>query len=692
MKHDKRVYERPRAGSRTLLSSGVAGLLAGVVASALMSVSAPVFAADPTVTVLDAREAFRKKDRNRLGALRAAAVGEKHLLAPWVDYWDLNVRLSTVQVDEVDAFYKRWPGSYVEDRLRNDWLLELGRRRDFKALALDYPRFRMNDDREVVCYALLADRLAGKEVRVAARDAWFAQRDADEGCNMLATTLYEAKEFGPADAWRRARIAIDSNRPRAARQAGFLISPSTAAEVGELADNPSRYLAKRKPSADRQSQELATLALIRLAATDTDAAASQLNGAWQETLRPELAAWAWAAIGKQAALKLSAAAPTYYQQAALLSAKGGSANIDWADDTLAWKARAALRANNGAPRWQQVMQAINAMNPSEQKDSTWVYWKARALAALSKDSADAAGMQAQSQELLASIAGQYHFYGSLAAEELGRPITMPPAPAPLTPAEREAAAREPGLVRALLLLQLNLRSEANREWNFTLRGMDDRALLAAAQIGCDRELWDRCINTSDRTRNEIDMNQRFPTPFKREVLARTKEIGLDPAYVYGLIRQESRFITDARSGVGASGLMQVMPATARWTAKKIGMIFTQDMITDRDVNIKIGTSYLKLVLDDLSGSQPMAAAAYNAGPGRPRKWREGPRLEPAIWMENVPFSETRDYVKKVASNATFYAAVLTSPVPAQAPSLKARLGRSIGPREGNQPPPDTELP
>jgi soluble lytic murein transglycosylase len=158
--------------------------------------------------------------------------------------------------------------------------------------------------------------------------------------------------------------------------------------------------------------------------------------------------------------------------------------------------------------------------------------------------------------------------------------------------------------------------------------------------------------------------------------------------VYGLIRQESRFVTDARSGVGAHGLMQVMPATARWTARKLGMAgFTPDQLAERDTNIAIGTGYLKLVLDDFGGSMPMAAAAYNAGPSRPRAWRNGPMLEGAAWAETVPFQETRDYVKKVLSNTTFYAALLTG----QPQSLKARLG-TIGPRDASQPAPNTELP
>jgi len=147
-------------------------------------------------------------------------------------------------------------------------------------------------------------------------------------------------------------------------------------------------------------------------------------------------------------------------------------------------------------------------------------------------------------------------------------------------------------------------------------------------------------------------------------------------------------VMDARSGVGASGLMQFMPATARWTARKIGLAFTPDLINDRDINLRIGTGYLKLVLDDVDGSQTMAAAAYNAGPSRLRRWREGPALEPAVWAENIPFNETRDYVKKVLSNATYYSVLLSG----QAPSLKERLGPPIGPRAANAPVVDKDLP
>jgi soluble lytic murein transglycosylase len=309
-----------------------------------------------------------------------------------------------------------------------------------------------------------------------------------------------------------------------------------------------------------------------------------------------------------------------------------------------------------------------------------VYWRARAALASNPNEAQRQAAL-QSLRAIASVRG---FYEQLALEETGQAIALPAKPNPLTFTEKAAASANMGLQRALYAIGMGLRSEGNREWNYTTNlhtpgGMSDRELLAAADWACQRQVWDRCINTSDRTQGTIDMEQRFPTPLRDTVLRKAKAVGLDPAYVYGLIRQESRFVTDARSGVGATGLMQVMPATARWTAKKIGLTsFTVEQLNDHEVNVAIGTGYLKLVLDDFGGSMPMAAAAYNAGPSRPRSWRNGPVLEAAIWAENIPFLETRDYVKKVLANTTNYAAVLTG----QPQSLKARLG-SVGPKAAN---------
>jgi len=544
--------------------------------------------------------------------------------------------------------------------------LVLGQRRDWGTFMSEYPKFRMNDDRTVRCYALLTDYNSG-DLDVAGRveEFWLAQRDAEEGCAAAADQQLKAGKLKPHTAWLRARLGMENDRLRIATQAIGLLNPDWAVTVGTIYANPARYLDDKFTALRPRTKELVTLALIRLAIADPEAAATEADKLrWKTQLTQEERSWVWGVIGKRAAQKLSDGAMAYFMN--------GQDKL-MQDDHLAWKVRAALRVGN----WTQVAAATAAMSETQRKESTWVYWRARALLNLAQNEAD----RAEPARLLESIASTRGFYEQLALEELGQRVVAPERPLPLTEEEKEAALQDPGLNRALYAIAIGLRSEGVREWNYTTNlhargGMDDRSLLAAADLACQREVWDRCINTSERTKVAVDVDQRFPMPFRTAVVARTTQIGLDPAYVYGLIRQESRFIMDARSGVGAAGLMQVMPATARWTAKKIGMTnYTADQITNHETNIAIGTGYLKLVLDDFEGSMPMAAAAYNAGPGRPRSWRNGPVMEAAIWAENVPFAETRDYVKKVLSNTTNYAAILTG----MPQSLKARLG-SVGPR------------
>ena len=201
--------------------------------------------------------------------------------------------------------------------------------------------------------------------------------------------------------------------------------------------------------------------------------------------------------------------------------------------------------------------------------------------------------------------------------------------------------------------------------------MDDRELLAAANLAKRNQIWDRAINTADKTRNEHDFTLRFLAPYGETVRPAAQNQSLDDAWVYGLMRQESRFITNAKSNVGASGLMQLMPATAKWVAKKIGLRdFSQGRVNDTETNVLLGTSYMRLVMENLDNHPVLASAAYNAGPGRAKKWRADRPLEGAIYAESIPFSETRDYVKKVMSNAVYYSAQFNG----KPDSLKTRLG------------------
>ena len=705
--------------------------------SVLLPAACTAADADDNV-IVSARDAWRAGDKARLAAAKADAAG--HPLAMWVDYWELNARLNKANADEVDAFLARWPDTYVEDRLRNDWLLELGRRRDWAHFNQAWPRYRMRDDREVACYAHLAKAAAGEAAREAAKQAWFDQREADDGCALLGTTLRQNHQLSTAEVWRKLRGAVEANRVRQSKQIAALLGDDAVSAVAEILDNPSRAMGKHKRALTVSTGNMQALALMRIAASDPDAAANLMTSRWQRMLSHDAASWVWACIGKQTAQKLQPQAPLYFERAwASLSEKAtepdamesfistGDITPDWGDDLLAWQARAAIRAATAddasaaqaSRRWAQAMQAIDAMSPEQRNDATWVYWKARALMALPAPapaepptapapkahtaSATATASPAappapptprqQAHAWLASIANPYSFYGLLALEELNLPATWSARANTLTPAELAQARATPGLQRGLQLIQLGLRSEGTREWNYTLShlrpgGMNDRELLAAAQFACDQQVWDRCIHASDRTRAEFDLNQRFPTPFRASLGSAAKEAKVDLAYIYGLTRQESRFITAAKSSVGASGLMQVMPATAKWTAKKLGIPVDAERLHDPQTNVLIGVGYLKLVLDNFGGAQALAAAAYNAGPNRPRRWREGSTIDAAAWVESIPFNETRDYVKRVLANSCAYAAVLGS----KPTTLRARLGNQVGPRLPAAPPPDTDLP
>ena len=753
------VYARVRLGL-----AGAVGVLAWAFSPML---AAQTWSADDGMgsagdrAVLNARDAFRTNDEVAQARWRDDLIAARHPLAPWADYWAVNRRLPQASVEEVDAFLARWPDSYVADRGRNDWLLELGRRQDWGTFLRIVPGFRMDDDREVTCYTWWARYETGQPLAdatgwpQAAREVWWDQKDADNGCHGMARRLLAAGVFTQEDVWRKLRLAVEANKPRAAQQTASLLGDQAPRILAALMSSPQSFLSasggsgaapsarsgprtpgasmgptpspgkktSRKVTSSKRAAEapplpevvpawrgpLNLLAFIRWATSDPEGAAQALSDPgtrqrWQ--WRTEEAAWAWAHLGRHAAWRFLPQAPSYFERALADLAlavstgewrpHGGQAAAVWSSDTLEWMARSGLRAATaGEPsRWALVVQAVDAMPPADQQAEAWRYWKARALLAGAPAGPNGEPARQSARGMLAQVANPVSFYGQLAHEALYRrpPSAISPPP-PLSDAERQWALSQPGIDRALRLFALGLRSEAVREWNYTLRlstpgGFNDRQLLAAADAACARAIWDRCINTSDRTQNQIDLSQRYPTPYRQEVLQAAREVGLPPAYMYGLIRQESRFLVVARSHVGASGLMQVMPATAAWTARKLGIDYQPSRLTELDTNLRIGAGYLKLVLDDFQGTEALAAAAYNAGPSRPRRWRQGPTLEAAAWVENVPFEETRNYVKNVLANAVVYAHVLHG----HSLSINNRLGATIGPRLGDAPAEARDLP
>ncbi|MCL1886907.1 MAG: lytic transglycosylase domain-containing protein [Betaproteobacteria bacterium] len=599
-------------------------------------------------TFLELRNAARKQDSVK--AERLAASLSDYPVPSYVAYYRLKSRLETASEAEILETISRYRNTAIADRLRNDWLLILGKRGQWATFDREYPLFQLKDDLQLKCYALVSQAEKGENVVAEARKLLDVSRKNNEGCYTLVSTLKQKGQFKTDDLWFETRTAAEGSAFGLVKRLAVLAGAQPAA-VSRALEMPAAVLSKG-PGADRAEHEVFILALGQLAKKDHQEAAEILTRAESKLTASERKS-AWAQIALPSSLSLAPAALSYWKKAE------GAPLSSLAQE---WRVRMALRSHD----WKAVDAWIDEMSAYLRDDATWVYWKGRAQ--------QVAGNHEEARRYFASIADQYHFYGQLALEELGKKISVPEMAKPITEAEIAAMSKNPGFKLALKFFSMNMRFEGVREWNWQLRDMRDRELLAAAEFAKRSGVLDRMVNTSDRTQEEISFVQRFPMPFKDNMETATKSLGLNMSWAYGLIRQESRFIMDARSSAGASGLMQLMPATARLVAKKIGMAdYSPSQINSLETNILLGTNYLKMMMEELGHSETLATAGYNAGPGRPRAWRSRltRAVEGAIFAETIPFNETRDYVKKVMSNATYYAAL----VEGQPQSLKKRMGK-----------------
>ena len=618
----------------------------------LLLFATSVRGADGDAAVLLANGAFKDRNVAKLEAQAAAVRG--HVLEPYYEYWRLLLRLDAAEAPEVHAFLARFAGSRVADDLRAQWLLVLGNRRDWKRFDLELAPLVL-DKLEVRCYAW-ASRLAqgDRSVLDAAINLWLEPIKLPAGCDRLAEDMAESGALTEDLAWRRARVQMEEKRRAETGRALEFVPQKDrpdAATLRLVAQKPDLVIAKllkKKKLEQRGDRELAVLAMIRLAGISSQRAADLLEGALANSLDEADRQYLWGRIALESARRHEPQALAWY-------AHVGHEPLTY--EQREWKARAALRAGH----WVSLRDAIDEMPVEAHRDPAWTYWYGRALAELGHSS----GARAH----YLRIAGEPDFYGLLATEELGDYATLPEQVNEPSGEDVEGAERNPGLLRALALYRLDLRTDGRLEWVYTIRAMDDRELLAAAELARRAGIVDREINTADRTQIRHDFALRYPAPYRDVFRAYAKEQALDEYWLLGLVRQESRFIADAKSWAGARGLMQLMPRTARWTARKIGMKkFNLRDVTDVETNVTLGTSYLKMVLDSL-GHPVLASAGYNAGPGRARRWRDTKPLEGAIYVETIPFDETRDYVKKVMANAVFYALL-----DGKRASLKERLG------------------
>jgi soluble lytic murein transglycosylase len=603
--------------------------------------------------VLAARDAYQRGNWRALEALRPGFAG--HALEAYPSFWLLSGTLDRADPREVQAFLARYSSTPLAESLRKEWLKVLGASGSWELFRAEHPRLA-SEDTEIACYSF-QERMARRDpdAMPEARALFLAGREAPGACEPVFAALVAARAIDEPEIWQRIRKLLAAGLVRDAKRANAMLAPRKALNdktLDRIQADPAAFLAREKsPMLSRPSREAVIFALARLARSKPDEAAERL-ALFAQRLGSD-APYAWSQVAWQGAMNHHPRALEWY-------AKAGDTPL--ADAPAAWRARAALRAAN----WKEVLEAVQALSPEEAREPTWRYWRARALRNLGESEA--------ADGLLKGLASQPNFYGLLAAEELGL-VSAPewngfrPQPTDLDRVRTYA-----GIQRALALYRIGLDNEALREWIWAIKGLDDRDLLAAAEVARIANEPDRAINTANRTAQLHDFAQRYPVPHREAMAAATRQWGMDEAMMYAIIRQESRFMPEARSRVGATGLMQLMPTTARWVARQIPIQpFDTDMLVRPELNVTMGTYYFGRVLADL-GHPIMATAAYNAGPGRARRWRDEKPLEGAIYAETIPFNETRDYVKQVFTNAWFYRHRLTG----KTASLRQLLGTVPG--------------
>ena len=614
------------------------------------------FAAAGDDTFLQARSAYDKKNAIALSQYVQTLQNQHYILAPYADYWLMLLNLEDADNQTIIDFINAYSEYPFADRLRGEYLKKLGKNQDWQSFANEIVNYQL-EDQAVACYAAESSAINGDVSSLAgAKSLWMQAKEQPANCSNLYDRMQAAGALTQDDIWDRFRLALADSRINLAKAIAKRANSFEAAHyklIDKAYASPTIFINKKLANyKSRLGRDLNLFALNRIAKADSFQALSAYKNN-ESLMSTEDKSYFYSKLALQAAQRQEPQALQWFKAADELD-KNASLN----KDQLAWFVRAALRDKN----WPMVLKSVAKMPPEQAEEGAWRYWKARALTAQ--------GQTLEANTLYAKLSTERHFYGWLAQDELKDYLSAPLNIYKVSDVEVGEIANTPAFQRAEALLRNDLKWEAKTEWAQATKGFDDKQLLAAAEFAARKNWYDLAIATADKTTETHNFALRYPAPYRNLMKPAARDQAIDEAWVYGITRQESRFVYSAKSNVGASGLMQLMPATAKWAAKRVGMDYNHSMIHELETNIALGTYYLRYTLDLFNGQEVMATAAYNAGPNRAKKWQASAPLEGAIYAETIPFSETRLYVQKVMANAHLYAFQLGL----KSTSLKQRLG------------------
>ncbi len=607
-----------------------------LLAALLASITFPAGASSLAAQRQGFKAALEIVERGPLAAYRTAASPyAKHPLAPYLEYATLRRQIAHIDPAQVQDFIQRHGDLPVAPLLRRAGLDAAMARQDWAGFRRLYAG---SDDPRLRC-ADLRSRLvpeADSAFLDEAQALWLSGQSLPDTCDPVFARLRAAGRITPVLAWQRIELAAEAGNAGLMR---FLAKELTPAERAR-AESYSAFIASptQGPTSawprDERSRRMATFGLNRLAKRDPGVAEAllvsiqdrlALEPAQRGAVRNQIALWSAASYLPESARRFAQVPADAY------------------DERLhEWRVREALaRSDEAAAR-----RAIAAMGESQRGELRWRYFAAR----LAERAGDASAAD------FAALAREPSYYGFLAADRIGAPYALCPKDAPDDRALRRKVEQIPALERAFELHAIGREEWARREWDAAKPRLSDDERRVAVALADAAGWYDRAVFTLNSGEDLSYYALRFPLPHEAHLRREAKKYGLDPAWIAALIRAESAWLADARSHANARGLMQLLPGTARMEAKKRGLAYPGDagLYQPRE-NLALGIAHLATMLAQHGGQPYLATAAYNAGPAPISRWlAQRPPRDIDLWVETIPYRETRDYVSRIAAFSAIY--------------------------------------
>ena len=625
------------------------GLRSSFAAVAILATGMP-FAGAAEIDVQ--REIFKRVyadvERGNWSVVAALPQDEQRLLADYVLWPDLRAvffraTMDKADHDDVESFLDQHGVLRPARDLRYRYAVHLARIGDLPGYLSIYQRYYQGmENAKLDCLALRAEVAAGRHQRVVNRatDLWMVGKSQVEECNPVFAYLDEHQLLGPADYRRRFKLAIAAREFTRARWLAKSVDQRHVDIAGQwlkAQGDPTAFVrGYKRPTSDENGRAQLVYAIERITYSDPELALelwqpleSKYRFSAAQELRTSRHIALWMARDRL---------PGGYALLANLPPAAQSGEV------LRWRARTSLRHRD----WQSLLVDTGLMSATEQKSEEWRYWRGVAL--------QRTGDKAGARLVLGDLALERSYYGFLAADELMLDYALDDAEIAADEAVIADLASRPALIRARELFRVGLDGRGRSEWDAVIAYLTPHEKMQAAKLASRWQWHSRAISAAASVGEFDDLNLRYPLPYEQTFRRHAEQASISTTWAYGIARSESLFMRDVRSSAGAIGLMQLMPATGRQVAREIQLPYSGiDTLTNPQHNIRLGTSYLGQMAERYGGNRVPATAAYNAGPHRVDRWLPASGdVDARIWIENIPFNETRKYVRRVMAAETIF--------------------------------------